>query len=495
MKKEYSKNEIERILKSEVEIPEAVNRGINRAYSEIGMESEQTTMKYTKKHRAWVAVAIAATMVMGMSVVVVAATKFLNANLVEHKDHTVGYQVEVDRTKEAHEIKVETTYIPEGYVPMDPEDPQGGKWTNEATGGDISVYYYNAAEVDRFERLGQGVFRDYSKDAHLKDMEVGGAKADIFVSDQFYTDSDKTVKSLYLFNEEQGYAVCVWSESSLSSEEVIKIAQGLKVTVLDTVVPYATDEEIAAAKNANETEQKGEEEVSVAGVSKDAIFEIGEEVEAPVESIKKYEDVRYTVEDVQVKDALSLDEYPAEYYVDYENEIVPWVNPDGTLKPHDRYWYQNMDKRVDNGTLQTNIGSKYVVVKMKAVNYMDAPAGADVDMGVFLAPELTTLEPREDGNYSYPSSFFFQANENYKLQWEGGYGSNFPVYFDKMYYTEGIRRMKDALFRPLDAGDELEYTLIYIMDEDRLDQMYLKFYAGVGSADEVVNTPYVKISK
>lgn len=175
--------------------------------------------------------------------------------------------------------------------------------------------------------------------------------------------------------------------------------------------------------------------------------------------------------------------------------MAEWVDPDGTLKPHDRYWYPDMNMRDDNGTLQKGIGSKYVVVKMKAVNHSDKAVGKESDMGICLAPELTTLEPREDGNYSYPSSYYYKGNENYHLQWSAGMGNNYPVYIDKMYHTEGIARIKDAMFRPLQAGEELEYTLIYIMDEDRLDQMYLEFYPETATVGTGVSVPYVKLAR
>ncbi|MCI6466032.1 MAG: DUF4367 domain-containing protein [Faecalicatena sp.] len=492
MKKEYSKKEIERILKSEVEIPKAVDQGISRAYREIGIDTK-VTMKYTKKHRALAAVAIVAAMVTGLSIVTFAANKFLNAYLVDEGDNKVGYQFEIDRTKEAHAVKVEPTYIPDGYVPANVNDPEGGKWKNENTGGDISVYSYNAAELDDLERKGELPFQNLEKDKNLKSLEISGMKTDVFVSDDFYTDSDKTIKDIYLFNEENGYMVCVWSKSDLSADEMIKVAKGVKVTVLDTVVPYTSDEDVAEEQKADKMFQEAEDKKVEAGVSKDQIFKIGQEVKNPVETSRAYEDVRYTVEDIQVKDALSLDEYPAENYVNYADEMAPWVNPDGTLKPHDRY--RKRTSTDADAVLEKDVASKYIVVKMKAVNHGKTGAGTEDDYGVSMAPDLSTLEPREDGNYSYPSSYFLKGNESYELQWESGNFSSFPVYFDKIYHTKGIDRIKAALIRPLQAGEELEYTLIYVIDEDQLDHAYLEFYQGVASAEEIVATPYVKITK
>ena len=71
-----------------------------------------------------------------------------------------------------------------------------------------------------------------------------------------------------------------------------------------------------------------------------------------------------------------------------------------------------------------------------------------------------------------------------------------PVYFDQRYYTDGIEGLKHALFLPMEPGEETEYTLVYIVDEDRLDSAFLQFYSGMGSADgpETDNAEvYVKV--
>ena len=98
MKNEYSKKEIERILRQDVEIPENIEARIQDTYEQLGI-GKKVTMKYTKKRRTWVAVAAVAVMAAGMSVVTLAANKFLSANLVEKED-TVNYSFHVDRETE-----------------------------------------------------------------------------------------------------------------------------------------------------------------------------------------------------------------------------------------------------------------------------------------------------------------------------------------------------------------------------------------------------------
>ena len=70
----------------------------------------------------------------------------------------------------------------------------------------------------------------------MKTADTEHTKLDLFLMDSEYVDSEKTNKSLYLFNEEEGYGIHIQSTSDLSKEEIEKVAEGLKVTVLDETV-------------------------------------------------------------------------------------------------------------------------------------------------------------------------------------------------------------------------------------------------------------------
>lgn len=503
MKNEYSKKEIERILRQDVEIPENIEARIQDTYEQLGI-GKKVTMKYTKKRRTWVAVAAVAVMAAGMSVVTLAANKFLSANLVEKED-TVNYSFHVDREKEAHMISVEPTYIPDGYTLYGEDSPYGGKWHNEDNGGAISIISYNAADLDSLERTGGADFMSYAKDSHIESLDISGMKTDVFVNDSFYTDSEETVKRIYLFNEEYGYGVMVWSESDLPAEEVIKVAEGLKIEVLDETVAYMTDEELKKLEADQEADKQNSTRTYQAGVAADDIYEIGQEIKDPLvmgadgeELVQQgiVDDVRFTVQDVEILDALPLSEYPAENFVRYD-EVSPWMQEDGTLKPHERYRYTvGEDGLESQDSVLETVQSKYVVVKMKAKNYSDTQSESNQMMGIPIAPDLTTLIPREDGSCAYPADSFRAANEGYGMQWMSNNGSSFPFYFDDIYYTEGIQRLKSAFFRPIAAGEEIEYTLVYVADEDQLDHLYLWFFGGTSGVNpdgSIIASPYVKI--
>lgn len=228
------------------------------------------------------------------------------------------------------------------------------------------------------------------------------------------------------------------------------------------------------------------------------VHSVGEEIKNPFrdQESPESEDIRFTVKDIKIQDTLPVDQFPRENYAQYEDEVALWVNEDTSLKPHERYvldageW--GTTDAMANKEAET-VNSKYVVVKMQAENCSDFQTEWNASGGISIAPDLAYMKTNEDGSLSRADYQLVGANENYNLQWTAGNGASFPIYFDKIYYTEGVQRMKDAFFRPLAAGETLEYTLVYVADEDQLDSLYLDIYPGYGNTEEGVAAPYVKV--
>lgn len=492
VKREYSDQEIKKILSEDIETPEYVNQRIKDTYECLGIHHNK---KSTSKYHTWKIAVAAIAVTAGLSVVGFAANKYM-AVLKSEKGDSIQYTFQVDRTKEAHAISVEPTYMPEGYECGAENTANYGKWHNDKTGGGISIIPMNASELDYIERMGQTEeFMNYKRSQQQKVMNLGDQQVDVYVSEDFYIDSDDTVKNIYLYDENEGYAIQIWSRSDLPYEEILKVAEGLKVTVLDEVVPYATEEEIKEAKA--EQEQWEKESAGLKKIAAENIYEIGDEITNPMLEDKalknEVEDIRFVVNSVEVADSISLDEYPKENFIDYENEMTPWMNEDGTLKSHDRGVLN------ENGEIEgiEKVNSKYVIVRMKAKNCGNTQSEWNKEDGVPVAPDLTTLASMEDGTIVKADDSYVSVNENYSLQWMSSDGSSFPVYFDKMCYTDGNQRLKHALWHPLAAGEELDYTLIYVVDEDQVEQMYLWFFSGTGGVDSQGNTiasPYVRIA-
>ncbi len=83
-------------------------------------------------------------------------------------------------------------------------------------------------------RVDEDSFRKFRKESRVKTSDTDNTKLDLFLMDSEYVDSEKTEKMLYLFNEEEGYGIYIHNTSDLTQEEIEKVAEGLKVSVLQS---------------------------------------------------------------------------------------------------------------------------------------------------------------------------------------------------------------------------------------------------------------------
>ena len=110
-------------------------------------------------------------------------------------------------------------------------------------------------------------------------------------------------------------------------------------------------------------------------VSADSVYKIGEEMryDNGCTGRAKYgllakitEDIRFTVLSAEVSDVLPAEIFSLQYFI---NEMGNWTNADTSLKDHQRYRVGkeeelSRDEVAERGA--ETVGSKYVIVKMKA---------------------------------------------------------------------------------------------------------------------------------
>ena len=90
-----------------------------------------------------------------------------------------------------------------------------------------------------------------------------------------------------------------------------KVAENLQIKKLDTQIAYKTAQE----KMREEKWKHAEETSRSKSISKELIRNIGIEMTDPNFGNLSYaEDIRYTVEDVQILDAISFEEFPKENF-------------------------------------------------------------------------------------------------------------------------------------------------------------------------------------
>ena len=126
LKKEFSQEEMEQILKKDAVIPTSVDEKIKETYERLGLTaavpeghdkgsaSQKTRPVRMKKKKVWVTIAAAAALTAGLGITAFAVNQLLKVDLTE-KDGTLAYNVSVDpEAKEAHVVTSSPAYVPEG---------------------------------------------------------------------------------------------------------------------------------------------------------------------------------------------------------------------------------------------------------------------------------------------------------------------------------------------------------------------------------------------
>ena len=465
---------MERILKSSVEIPDSVEQKINDTYRDLGLADKSGSRTVRKrKRKAWVTIAAAAALVAGLGVTVYAAGQFFSAQLTQEGDK-LTYSLAIDPAeKEAHEIQVTPGYVPEGYVYQE-EGPYESKWYNEETGGSMSVIPYNAAELYEISQTQDDpLHAPFNEDSFVKAVDIQGMSVDIFSSEGDYIDSDETIQNIFVFNEEWGYAVHVYLDGpDLADDEAVRVAEGLDIEVLDTTVPYPTEEEIAAI---NEENQRIENEIknAASGITDDSIRGLNDVMK--IDGSIYDHGIEYQAVDIQVTDTLPPDEFPEEnFIVDYDSTLAEYVNEDGSLKPHERF--TNAASRKTESA-----EASFIIVTTKIRNT------GDTAQDVYLSPFLRHLDENGNGTYrlSQPRDKSSPAQESWKRLTTNG----FPFYQSAPNNGE-----TEELFTTIHPGEEIECTSVYVADNDCLDSAYMQYF-NIGAAAADTPELYVKVTE
>ncbi|MDD3403110.1 MAG: hypothetical protein PHQ72_07120 [Hespellia sp.] len=516
-------HELEELMNQEVEIPEAITKRIEETCRQCKREEEKTggNVIPMKKRSVWKTVAaVAAVCVIG-STGVMAATGVFSTNKQEDGNQT-KYNIEVDKEAIAHDVTVTPQYTVPGYVDeLQNEDDssdndqqadeahikallesnpdadeqelrenyQGylemqtptSQWFSYATRdsdgnfqGGYSVSVYNAQKLDNIMDNWEGSVFEYQKVAGEEKTSIQNLDTRIFT---YKTESGCPMEEILMFNSTEGFVIQIsWGlddKTVVSEDEMKKVAEGLRIDVSDKEISYMTDEKREIYKRIEDLENnmtKLSDDSSdryAAGISADEVVGIGDTFTGDtLWADAGAGDASYTITDVSVKDAISNEEYGKEHYFDYDGSVAQWVNEDGTLKAHDRLCtpFGSEDSTEENG-----IHSKYVVVKVKEKNLGKETA----DMAI---PYLMSLVKAEDGHYAYPDKNYSPYGD-YRLQ--GGIAdvttANDAIYFSEADNYKEVKGETVWGEHSLAAGEEKEYTVIYVVDDDQLSNMMLTF--------------------
>lgn len=469
MKEIYSQKELEQILKQNIDIPDIVERRILETYEKFDLPSGSVnTGRHRKTRKPWRIIAAAAALIAALGATAFAATRFFSAHLTEN-DEDLSYSINIDPAqKDAHEIHVTPAYVPDGYSC---ESTDGFLyWYNEATGGFLSVIPYNAADLYKMSRTRDEALPSFSRDTYIETVTIQDMDVDIFNNDSdYYIDSKNARQDIFLFNNEWGYAVHVCLIGpDLPEQEALKVAKKLDIEVLDTTVPYATDEEIARINAENKQITETIRASSV--ISGNAIRRIGDVMTVDDDG---YEGIEYQTLDIKVTDTLPLSDYPKEKYLeDYDSTLANYLNEDGTLKPHKRF--------ISEGSRETeDAEASFVIVTTRLSNT------SNETKDVYLSPFLRYLDANENGSYTLSRKKTWPAEES----WAALTTDGFPFWQSAPNNGETYE-----LFTTLDPGETVRCTSVYVVDNDVLATAYMQYF-DVGAALPGTPELYVKVTE
>lgn len=497
MNKIYRESEIRAILQQELSTSPQVEQKIQEAYSYIrntakapktnsaicqfpeksagsAGQSSPVKAKSARKACRFLAPVAAAAILLAASVTVIAAINGFFTKATNQSDDSIAYEFQINYELTPCAVTVTPHYIPEGYQESEPGSLKYDKDGLGQNGISLSVITANYLSYDQ-ETLDVGSVKE------LESTTINGMEADLVTLNYDTERTSRTFdKRIYLFNQKEGFVGVVYGGNDLSMEELKKVAENLEFTVTDQTLPYE-DPQIVRAEQDDEAQEMTSEEQRQrkkweTGVPSEQIFQIGDTFAWGTDS----DQTSVTVLGAQICDSVS--DLPAENFFDYET-IQNLLDADGTLKPYERVSGTIPSYGEYTETSRELADQKFIKVSLRAENTsndtQDYWAGA---------PVLTWLGAEENGFYAHADTYTEPLNS----QEYGLAEKDSPIYFDQSPFAGTMD--SHFFYRELAPSESLEYTLVFIVDADRTENLYLNF-GGLMSTDPEYEADYEKYVK
>lgn len=416
----------------------------------INSTKEITKKKKSTFKRAMILTA-AVTAALGVSLTVYGVGKHFSFTTSKNEETgTLTHNIITDAPlNKIQEIKVTPQYLPAGYI--------------ESTNSP-GKYHLN----DDWEQGGITICSGFNstnlKDLYvstIEDTTIGGVKAQILTREGI---DYKYI--VYLFYEEDGQIVKLYATNKVPLDELVKVAENITYEVVpDSYITITPSKD----QSTNTNIATGQAPTTI---SSESIFNIGDEMNNFVGPMKG---LKYTISNIKVMD--TLPKLTPEGFTDYQ-AYEDSINENGTLKPYDRINKQWWENNKMNREIET-INMKFVYVTLDLTNPMDV----DI-VDEFFCPSITYLTKNDDNTLKFIP---YEIIESHELQFD-----NAPMYCDKLDYPG-----KHCRFIDMSANTTEKITIVYAVDEDRLENAYLCFNHAQSKDDITPEyTPtYIKITK
>lgn len=388
-------------------------------------------------YRNWTGIAAALVLAVAVPSVVFAAVFYFRKDTHRDEDN-ITYKFELNYELIPGEYQVMPDYIPEGM-----QDQGDGKYGGEGEQWITVMPVYTTAELEK--RNDQITVEGVSRVEH---MELSGMEADIITFPEAKKNQSPTY--VFLFNERDGYVLEIIAGYGVGREELLEFADHLRVERCGDG-RYETEEEKAVREREAKEEEaralgaaKGQEELLASGIPQDKIFEMGEEL--PMQD----GELGYTVVDYEFLDSIAG--FEEDKFFEY-GRFDGWLGEDKSLKPYARRHFDG------EGQLLSEDQAEQEILR---VDFRVHCYGGQETVDAALDFELVYVEGRQDGSYTWREDYYAPVpEEGYSLQMD-----NSAVYLDMPVHTEGENR-SHFFFRDMESGEDLYYTLLFVVDKDR----------------------------
>lgn len=438
----------EQVLNQTLPIPEITETKIQAAYDIVRAKSRQQAKVQPIRKRSlrhvWAA-GLAAALIAVSGLGVMASMGYFTKN-VQEEGNQVSYSFELNYELKPVEVQAEPTYLPNGMKLQE----EGKYCADDNYGHGISIMPMNMVNIDS-----QREQMDFTHVEKVEKTTIQNMEAHIIT----YQERDKYLsgEDLFLFNPEQGYVIRIYGDYEVPVDEVIKVAEGLQITVSENAdLAYDLTPEEQQKQAAQDTEDAQWQAQVEKGVTTDEITKVGEALKC------EFFGTSYTVKEAKIYDSL----YDVPGYTDqgvYDMErLSPWLNADGTHKS-----YQRMHLDQEGEVLAEETATpKFLAVQVSAQQYMgydEFPDGGTWD-STALDASLVYVEKRADGTWNFKKDTYEAVpSERYELQMDDS-----AFYLSQPENVSGEGRMHSFFYRSMKKGESLDYTLIFAVDADQM---------------------------
>ena len=429
-----------------------------------------------KKKKVWTlgrtatAAAVACVLIGTGAYAAVNAYRNYHMNLQQQGSYSVVTGVTADTENQTTEalsdqipdVKIETSYIPEGM-----------EWKDERHLDYINTDNKGGFTIDDV-LIGDGNLEEGLTDTNVEESEqtTFGEHEGVYLKYHTLQTDTHFNQRIYLLCPEEGRIVTIYIGSDVSKEEAYKVAEGITLTETGEMISTADmwDWDAFIQQQNGELiegeESIGESEEGVTG-KLPHIYNIGEDIKKDSTLAQDSEgndiesaDVSVKVDSIQVADDLSL--LDTKYIPDNWKNIT---DENGKLKDNEATYIKRGDgvDTLDEVVRTENFQAKLVYATLTVTNHSDQ----DLE-NIHYYIKMSLLNLTDDGYQE--KDYMNQSGEDYDcVQWDGGLNID-----GGMQYYDSQSDIGKNYISSLAAGESTKVNVAWIVNEEDLGCMYLE---------------------